>query len=118
MITGIHALIYSGRAEAVRSFFADVLGQPSIDAGMGGEAWPIFAMPPTELAIHPTDGPAHHELYLMCDDLDRTIAELVARGVTCGEISDQGWGLVTTVQLVGGEEIGLYEPRHLLAHGG
>jgi hypothetical protein len=60
MITGIHAIVYSKHADAVRAFFADVLGLKSVDAG---EGWPIFAAPPTEIAVHPTDEAAEHELY-------------------------------------------------------
>src|SRR6188472_411381 len=67
MITGIHALVYSKQADAVRAFLRDVLDFPSVDAGGG---WPIFALPPAEIAVHPSDAADAHELYLMCDDLD------------------------------------------------
>ena len=53
----------------------------------------------------------------MCDDVRKEIARLSASGITCGSISDQGWGLLTTIRLPGGGELGLYEPRHLTAHG-
>ncbi len=110
MITGIHAILYSKHAENVRSFLADVLEFPSVDAGGG---WPIFAAPPLELAVHPTEDQAEHELYLMCDDVQKTVAELARRGIeTTGGIQDRGWGLMTSVVLPGGERIGLYEPRH------
>ena len=78
-IIGMHALMYSKKDEATRRFFRDVLGFPSVDAGRG---WLIFEMPPSELAIHPTEGEEYHELYLMCDDIDATVAELRRRGVT------------------------------------
>ena len=78
MITGIHAIVFSPGAEKVRAFFADVLGLSSVDAGGG---WPIFALPPAELAVHPADGAARHELYLMCDDIHATLAELRDKGV-------------------------------------
>jgi predicted enzyme related to lactoylglutathione lyase len=110
MINGVHAIVYSRDAEAVRSFFADVLGYRSVDAGGG---WPIFALPPAELAVHPTDGESSHELYLMCDDITATVEELTAKGVeVTGPVTDQGWGLLTAIRLPGGTEIGLYEPRH------
>ena len=64
MITGVHALIHSRKADDVRAFFRDVLGLRSVDAG---EGWLIFALPPAELAVHPADE-GSHELYLMCDD--------------------------------------------------
>jgi hypothetical protein len=108
-ITGVHALIYSREAEAVRVFFRDVLGRKAVDAGDG---WLIFALPPAELAVHPTDGAARHELYLMCDNIEKTTSELTDKGVRCSPVEDQGWGLVTTLELPGGDELGLYEPRH------
>jgi predicted enzyme related to lactoylglutathione lyase len=111
MITGLHAIVYSKAAEEVRAFFRDVLEYPSADAGGG---WLIFAMPPAELAVHPGDEPAH-ELYLMCDDVEATVDELKAKGVTITKpISDQRWGRLTAISLPGGTEIGLYEPLHPL----
>ena len=113
MITGAHAIIYTQQAEDVRAFLRDVLGFTSVDAG---EGWLIFALPPTELAVHPTDGPSRQELYLQCDDINATVADLKAKGVELSQpISDQGWGLLTAVRLPGGAELGLYEPRHPVA---
>ena len=109
MITGMHAIIYSKQADAVRAFFRDTLGRPSVDAGRG---WLIFALPPAELGIHPSDGAESHELYLMCDDVEATVKELAPKGVTAGEISDQGWGRVTMLTIADGVQIGLYQPRH------
>jgi catechol 2,3-dioxygenase-like lactoylglutathione lyase family enzyme len=112
MINGMHAIVYSRDAEELRAFFRDVLELPSVDAGGG---WLIFALPPAELAAHPTDGESRHELYLMCDDIEATIAELEAKGVELAEpVSDQGFGLLTAIRLPGGGELGLYEPRHPL----
>ena len=74
----MHAVVFSPDAEKVRAFFADVLGMSSVDAGGG---WPIFALPPAELAVHPADDDSHHELYLMCDDIHATLTELRAKGV-------------------------------------
>ena len=110
MITGAHAIIHSTDADGVRAFLRDVLELPSVDAGQG---WLIFALPPAEIAAHPTDGPARHELYLMCDDLRATVAELEARGVEFTRpIGEERWGLLTAIRLPGGVELGLYEPRH------
>lgn len=113
-IIGMHAIMYSTQAEATRQFLRDTLGWSSVDAGRG---WLIFTAPPAEVAVHPTDGPPHHELYLMCSDLESTLAELAAKGVSTGPISAQPWGRLTTIQLPGGESLGLYEPRHPLAIG-
>ena len=110
MLTGVHAIIFTRDAEADRAFFGDVLGLPSVDAGGG---WLIFALPPAELAAHPTAGDARHELYLMFDDLRATVAELRGKGVEfTREISDEGFGLMTALRLPGGSELALYEPRH------
>jgi hypothetical protein len=115
MITGSHAILYSPDAEADRALLADLLRSRTVDAGGG---WLIFALPPAEIAVHPTDGAPQQELYLMCDDIEATVAELSGRGVTTeGGISDQGWGLLTTIRLPGGGSLGLYEPRHPVAAG-
>jgi predicted enzyme related to lactoylglutathione lyase len=113
MITGVHAVMFTRDADALRAFLRDVLELPSVDAGGG---WLIFALPPAELAAHPSDGGGGAtELYLMCDDVEATIAQLEAKGVELARpVSDQGWGLVTAVALPGGGELGLYQPRHPL----
>jgi hypothetical protein len=110
VINGVHAIVFSPQAEQVRTFLADVLGLPSVDAGGG---WPIFALPPAELAVHPSDGEGSHQLYLMCDDITVTLAELRAKGVEIArDVSDQGWGLLAAVRLPDGSELPVYEPRH------
>ena len=113
-IIGLHALIYSKKDEATRAFFRDVLGFPSVDAGRG---WLIFAAPPAELAVHPAEDREYHELYLMCDDIDATIAELKRKGVTTRDIQEEAWGRVTQIRLPSGDELGLYEPKHPTAIG-
>jgi catechol 2,3-dioxygenase-like lactoylglutathione lyase family enzyme len=110
MINGAHAIIFSKDADAARSFLRDVLGFSSVDAGGG---WLIFALPPAELAAHPTEEAAHHELYLMCDDIHATVAELKAKGVEFTRpISDERFGLITAIAMPGGGELALYEPKH------
>ncbi len=110
MITGMHAIVFSPDAAKARAFFADVLGLPSVDAGGG---WLIFALPPAELAVHPTDGDGRDELYLMCDDIHATLAELRAKGVEVArDVSDQGWGLLAAVRMPDGRELPIYQPRH------
>ena len=110
MITGVHAIVFTQDAEALRAFLHDVLELPSVDAGGG---WLIFALPPAELAAHPSVGDEHHALYLICDDVTATVAELEAKGVQFARpVSDEGFGLVTAIRLPGGGELGLYEPRH------
>ncbi|MET4645876.1 extradiol dioxygenase [Streptomyces sp. NBC_01724] len=110
MITGGHVIIYSRDAEADRAFFRDVLEYPHVDAGGG---WLIFKLPPTEIAVHPTDGPETQELYLMCDDISATVKNLAAKGVEFTQaVTDARWGRLTRFRLPGGGEVGMYEPRH------
>ena len=110
MITGMHAIVFSPDAAKVREFFADVLNLRSVDAGSG---WLIFALPPAELAVHPADGAARHELYLMCDDIQATLAELRAKGAEVArDVTDQGWGLLAAIRLPDGGEFPIYQPRH------
>ena len=110
MINAVHSILFARDADAARAFFSDALGLESVDAGGG---WLIFALPPAELAVHPADGDPRQELYLMTDDLDATLATLRERGVTiAAEPSDQGWGVLASVEVPGYGPLGLYEPRH------
>jgi catechol 2,3-dioxygenase-like lactoylglutathione lyase family enzyme len=111
VIVGAHTIVFADDAEVTRAFFADVLGLRAVDAGGG---WLIFALPPGELACHPAQGDSgRHELYLMCDDLEATMADLEAKGVVfVVPISDERWGRVTRMRVPGGGELGLYEPSH------
>jgi catechol 2,3-dioxygenase-like lactoylglutathione lyase family enzyme len=110
MITGVHAVLFAQDAEATRAFLRDTLGLESVDAGGG---WLIFALPPAELAVHPAQQSGRHEIYLMCDDIEASVAELTAMGVEFTRpVSDEGFGLVTALKVPGGGELGLYEPRH------
>ena len=119
MINAAHVVIYTQDAEADRAFFRDVLELTWVDAGQG---WLIFALPPAELGIHPTDEKAwagsdvlkgQHQLYLMCDDIDNTTQELKAKGVEFTQpVNDVRWGRLTAMRLPGGSELWLYEARH------
>jgi catechol 2,3-dioxygenase-like lactoylglutathione lyase family enzyme len=109
MIVGAHAVIYSRNPEADRAFFRDVLELPSVDAGGG---WLIFGLPPSEVAVHPSEKNDVHELYLICEDVTRFVAAMEGRGLKCASVQDQRWGLVTKVTLPGGGLLGVYEPRH------
>ena len=110
MITGSHIIIFNKDADAVRAFMKDTLGFRSVDAGGG---WLIFGLPPAELGIHPTDEEGHHELYLMCDDIEQTVAELSSKGVEfTSDITDAGFGRLTTFKIPGGAELSLYQPTH------
>ena len=109
LVNGAHVIIGSEDVEADRAFLRDVVGLESVDAG---EGWLIFALPPAEVAVHPGKG-GRHELYLMCDDLDATLAALEDRGAEVRPaIHEQRWGRLATLVLPGGGELSIYEPRH------
>ena len=113
MITGLHAVVFSPEAAKVGGLFADVLGLSSVDAGGG---WPIFALPPAELAVHP-DGGSRQQLYLMCDDIRATLAELESKSVeVTQQVADQGWGLLAAIRMPDGSELPIYQPRHPSPH--
>lgn len=108
-IIGLHAILYSTKDDATRTFFRDVLNLPYVDAGGG---WLIFKAPPAEIAVHPAEEDARHQLYLMCDDIDATILELNTKGVQTAPVQEQRWGRLTSITLPSGEQLGLYEPKH------
>ena len=102
-------IIESADPEADRAFVRDVFGFESVDAGGG---WLIFALPAPELAFHPGEN-GQHQLYLMCDDLDATLADLASKGVRVNaETSEQRWGRIGSFRLPGGGELFVYEPHH------
>jgi catechol 2,3-dioxygenase-like lactoylglutathione lyase family enzyme len=112
MISGAHVILYSKDAEADRAFFRDILGFPFVNAGHG---WLIFALPPSEVAVHPADANGKHELYLLCDDLKAEMSALAEKGVACSAVHHERWGSITKLKLPGGGEVGLYQPKHPLA---
>jgi predicted enzyme related to lactoylglutathione lyase len=124
MITGAHFLIYSRDADADRVFFREVLDLDAVDAGGG---WLIFALPPAEIAVHPGDGTFVQKhgrqaiagiiLYLMCDDISTTMAELRGKRVKCTAPATAPWGIYTLISLPSGAKIGLYQPTHPVAIG-
>ena len=118
-ITGAHVLLYTTDPDADRAFFRDILGFRWVDAGHG---WLIFALPPSELALHPTDNAAAPAetasavLYLMCDDVEGTVRSLESKGVSCAPLATERWGIRTSFRLPSGAEVGLYQPKHPVAH--
>ena len=110
MTYGAHVVVNSKDSEADRAFFRDVLNYRSVDAGHG---WLIFALPPTEVAVHPSDENDVHELFLMCDDVQAFIAEMKKKRVQCSPIYDQRSGSITRLTLPGGGKLGVYQPKHV-----
>ena len=109
MIQGAHTILFAEEAEAARAFFRDVLKFPAVDAGGG---WLIFALPPGEVAVHPGP-PGECRLYLMCADIRETMTELERRGAEfTAPVTEEDWGLLTTLRVPGAGEVGLYQPTH------
>jgi predicted enzyme related to lactoylglutathione lyase len=117
-IIGTHILLYTSEPEALRATLRDVFGWTHVDAG---EGWLIFALPPAELGVHPAEGPTYesgvrHQFTLICDDINATIRELQAKGIEVNGIpTDEGFGVTIMLNLPGGVEVLLYEPRHPMA---
>jgi hypothetical protein len=117
-IIGGHVLLYSSEPEKLRAIFRDVFGFKHVDAG---EGWLIFRLPPAELGVHPAEGPTYdtgvrHLFSLMCDRIEDTIRDLRAKGIDVqGEPVDEGYGITITLNLPGGCQVMLYEPRHPVA---
>ncbi len=117
-VFGVHTLLYTSEPEKLRAMLRDVFGWPHVDAGHG---WLIFSTPPAEMGVHPAEGPTYeagvrHLMSFMCDDINATIEELRRKGVdVVGEPRDEGYGITIMMNLPGGCEVMLYEPRHPLA---
>ncbi len=116
MIRGMHAMFYSSQPEALRAFLRDKLGLPFTDVGGG---WLIFDVPEADLGCHPSGEPdgapsGTHNISFYCDDIEKTVRELKARGVEFSEpVSDRGYGLVTHFTVPGGFQVQLYQPRYV-----
>jgi hypothetical protein len=119
-VTGTHSLLYTSEPEKLRAMLRDVFGFKHVDAGGG---WLIFGLPPSELGVHPDEGPTwesgtRHQFTFMCDQIGPTIADLKAKGVeVIGEPNDEGYGITVMLNLPGGCKVMLYEPRHPIAAG-
>jgi hypothetical protein len=108
MLNGGHVIIYSTDAEADRAFLRDVLALPHVDVGHG---WLIFALPPSEVAVHPASTTSH-EFYLMCDDIRSFVAEMAASSVQCSSVEEARWGSIVRITLPSGGTVGIYQPKH------
>jgi catechol 2,3-dioxygenase-like lactoylglutathione lyase family enzyme len=119
VITAVHTMVYADDPDAARAFFRDVLEFPGVDTGGG---WLIFKTGPSELGVHPRagehDGPAdstsqQFDVSLMCDDLDKTIAQLTAKGAEfSGDITDQRWGRTVRLKVPGAGDMTLFQPKY------
>jgi len=115
VIRGVHAMFYSSEPEALRAFIKDKLKFPCSDVGDG---WLIFDLPEADMGCHPADAAngapsGTHDISFYCDDIQKTVKELEARGVKfTGPVEDHGYGLVTHFLMPGEIEVQLYEPRY------
>jgi hypothetical protein len=113
MIFGAHALVFSRAPAETRELLEKILASQKVNAGGG---WTIFALPPAEIGVHPTDGTPRLDLYLMCQDIEKTILELREKGVKFSRaVSEESWGRFCAIAIPGGGELGLYQPRHPVA---
>jgi hypothetical protein len=109
MIIGSHSIIYSKDAEADRKFLKDTFGFPNVDVGQG---WLIFGLPPSEVAVHPSDNNDHHQFLLMCSDVKSLVEHLGSKKIECSPIREERWGSLVNVTLPGGGKLGIYQPKH------
>src|SRR3954468_11005504 len=115
MIRGVHTMFYSSEADALRAFIRDKLGFKAHDLGGG---WLIFDLPEADMGVHPTDTEdggtsGTHDISFYCDDIEKTVAELKAKGVEFTEaVQDQGYGLVTHFKAPGNFQLQLFQPRY------
>ena len=126
MIIAVHTLVYSDDAPATRAFLRDVLGWPCVEDASSEPGWLIFQTGPSEMGVHPTrseyegkvyESPRQHQISLMCDDVEKTRAELEQKGATfAGPVTDHGFGLGTMLEVPGADPIMLYQPKHAIAY--
>ncbi len=115
MIKGVHTMFYTSEPAALRAFLRDKLGFTGIDVG---EGWLIFDLPEADMGCHPADPDKQapsgtHNISFYCDNIEKTVAELTARGVEfTAPVADHGYGLVTFFKVPGNFEVQLYQPRY------
>src|SRR5690348_76709 len=108
MIIGAHVMVQSSNDAADKKFFSEVLKLPSVDAGGG---FLLYAVPPSEIAIHEGSGGAH-ELFLMCDDIEDFVSDMRGRGLSITDARNHGWGIMSQLTLPGGGRLSVYQPLH------
>jgi catechol 2,3-dioxygenase-like lactoylglutathione lyase family enzyme len=115
MITGVHTMFYSSKAEELRAFIRDKLGFAFTDVGGG---WLIFDLPEAEMGCHESEAEdgapsGTPSISFYCDDIHKTVAELKARGVEfTDEVTDRGWGLAIRFKVPGDFAVELYQPQY------
>src|SRR5580698_4303510 len=112
MIKGTHSIIYSADPTADREFFKNILKFPFVDIGRD---WLIFALPPSEMAIHPAEKNQPQEFFLICDDIQTFLKQMSEVNIPCTDVSELRWGHLTYITLPGGAKVGVYEAKHQTA---
>ncbi len=113
MITGVHTMFYSSEPDALRAFLRDKLQFPATDVGQG---WLIFDLPEAEMGCHPAEPDkgavsGTPDISFYCDNIQKTVAELAARGVEFTDaVADHGYGLVTYFKMPGIAKVQLFQP--------
>lgn len=102
-----HMVIFSTKPEEDRALMAKLMPKPGVDVGGG---WMIYPMPPSEIAIHPSDSAVHHEIHFHVKDIGVARATLAELGLDSPEPQDLGYGLVSSFTLPGGSTVGFYQP--------
>jgi len=113
MIVGGHVMIQSRNDAADKAFFRDVLNLASVDAGGG---FLLFALPPSEFAVHESDANGGHEFFLMCEDMEEFLDAMRDAEIAFSAPANRGWGTVTAITLPGGGALNVYEPHHARPH--
>jgi hypothetical protein len=126
VIIAAHLLIYSADPSATRAFLRDVLQFPNVVDAPSSPDWLIFKTGPSELGVHPNSWgagdqavqlPLHHEISVVCDDVETTVAELRSRGAEFnGEVVDRSFGLAIMLKVPGAQDMMLYQPQHMTAY--
>jgi catechol 2,3-dioxygenase-like lactoylglutathione lyase family enzyme len=114
-IKGVHAMFFTDQAQEAREFLRDKLGLPCFP--VGDQGWLIFELSEADLGVHPVDpqgGPpvGTHNISFYCDDIEAEVASLTDKGVETTPIEDQGFGLVTQIEIPGGIKVTLYQPEY------
>jgi catechol 2,3-dioxygenase-like lactoylglutathione lyase family enzyme len=116
MIRGVHTMFYTSQPDELRNFLRDKLDLHATDVG---EGWLIFDLPEAEMGCHPADPQkgavsGTHDISFYCDDVEKTVAELKAKGVEFADgVADMGYGLVTRFRVPGDFTVQLYQPRYV-----
>ena len=115
MIRGVHTMFYSSDPDGLRAFLRDKLGFKGFDVGGG---WLIFQLPEADMGCHPADAgvgapSGTHDISFYCDDIEKTVTELKAKGVEFTKpVADHGYGFVTFFKVPGDFEVQLYQPKY------